>query len=76
MKQKRIVKEQLDREMREKLRSEDQETVQEAEEYFKNQSEQHEVEEIELKMPGFIPHADRQNYIVWGRPGYGKSILA
>ena len=70
---------QQDREMTLKLQSEEEEEKEEAEEYFRKREEEMAYEEEvvpEITYPQFIPFEGRQNVIVWGRPGHGKSRLA
>jgi Flagellar-associated PapD-like len=75
--QKKIQQSLKDKEMEDKIKSENEEDKKIAEEYFKNKNlEVEETKMVEEKYPNFIPEKDRHNVIVWGVPGRGKSFLA
>ena len=76
-KQKRVLQAVREKEMEDKLKSENEEEKKIAEEYFRNKiGDAEESKMVEEKYPNFIPETERHSLIVWGIPGRGKSYLA
>ena len=76
-KTKRMQQAARDKEMEEKMKSENEEDKKTAEEYFRNkQPEAEETKLAEDKVPNFIPESERHSVVIWGHPGSGKSYLA